>query len=64
MPSCLRNKECSWCGQPLTQAAKGHCGAIYDRSVCYWVPAIKEHGPREAIKRARKTVPVPAAQPS
>jgi hypothetical protein len=51
----LRGKVCGWCEQPLEQAARGHCGAIYRDFgfSCFWVAAIREHGAEGALKRGR-----------
>lgn len=52
----LRRKECAWCSQPLERAAKGHCARIWNTlpdgtalPECFWVRAIREHGPHGAL---------------
>lgn len=53
----LRRKACAWCDQPLEQAAKGHCAAIYrdEGFTCFWVSAIRELGPEGALALGRKS---------
>lgn len=57
----LRYKACGWCDQPLEQAAKGRCGRIWhslpdgtELPECFWVSAIREHGPHRALEMGKK----------
>lgn len=62
----LRRKICGWCDQSLERAAKGHCGRIWstwpDGSPmpdCWWVAAIRDHGPEGALKLSGGSLPHP-----
>ncbi len=57
----LRRKLCGLCDIPLERAAKGHCGRIWHTMddgtplpPCFWVPAIREHGPEGALALGRR----------
>lgn len=39
--STLKRRACMLCDQSLYQAKRGHCGAIWEREQCFWVPAFK-----------------------
>jgi len=43
--------ECSWCGQTIKKTMQ--CGSIWDRGACFWVPLVREHGVREALRHGR-----------
>ena len=46
----LRYKVCWLCEMPLTRAAKGECGAIWDRDKCFWVPTLAKYRPGDALR--------------
>jgi len=56
------------CEQPLEQAARGQCSRIRNDlpdgtplGECWWVAAIREHGPHRALEISRELSVKPSA---
>jgi hypothetical protein len=52
----LRHRICALCDQPLENARKGHCAAIWlKHEDCFWVGALRLYQPTTALRVAAGT---------